>query len=83
MKKYSIICLKDTQFTDDVEPYVEIQWGYTCSINFCRFNARRVSFMFNNNFEFKINESQKDNKQIRATCYNRRPQSHPLPYLWA
>lgn len=59
-KKYSIVCLQDTHFTEDVEPYVETQWGYTCIFNSFRSNARGVSIMFNNNFEFKINKTQKD-----------------------
>ena len=33
-KKYSIVCLQDTHFTEDVEPYVETQWGYSCIFNF-------------------------------------------------
>lgn len=28
-KQYSILCLQDTHFVLDTEPYVEAQWGYT------------------------------------------------------
>lgn len=32
-KYYSIICLQDTHFVLDTEPYVEAQWGYKCVFN--------------------------------------------------
>ena len=59
-KNYSIICLQDTHFTSELEPYIESQWGYTCVFNSFRSNARGVAIMFNNNFEFKLHRQKKD-----------------------
>ena len=39
----SFVRLQDTHFTEDVEPYVETQRGYTCIYNSFRSNARGVS----------------------------------------
>lgn len=25
---YSILCLQDTHFTSEIEPFIETQWGY-------------------------------------------------------
>lgn len=51
-KCYSIICLQDTHFTEDIEPFVETQWGYTCYFDSFKSNTRGVAIMVNNNFEF-------------------------------
>lgn len=60
-KYYSIICLQDTHFVLDTEPYVEAQWGYKCVFNSFTSNSRGVCILFNNNFEFKILSEKKDN----------------------
>lgn len=60
-KGYSILCLQDTHFTEDIEPFVETQWGYTCFFNSFKSNTRGVAIMFNNNFEFKVNQTRTDN----------------------
>ena len=57
---FSILCLQDTHFTPELEPYVETQWGYKCVFNSFRSNCRGVSIMFNNNFEFTIKNVKKD-----------------------
>ena len=58
--KYSIICLQDTHFTNDLEPYIETQWGYKCVFNSYRSNSRGVAVLFNNNFELKIHNKKTD-----------------------
>lgn len=60
-KNYSILCLQDTHFVLDTEPYVEAQWGYKCVFNSFTSNSRGVCILFNNNFEFKILREKKDN----------------------
>lgn len=29
-KNYFIVCLQDSYFTFDLEPFIETQWGYKC-----------------------------------------------------
>lgn len=29
-KNYFIVCLQDSHFTSDLEPFIETQWGYKC-----------------------------------------------------
>ena len=59
-KGYSILCLQDTHFISECEPYIESQWGYKCIFNSYTSNSRGVCILFNNNFEFKINRIKKD-----------------------
>lgn len=59
---YSILCLQDTHFTSEIEPFIETQWGYKCIFNSFRSNSRGVCLLFNNNFEFKIHNEIKDNE---------------------
>ena len=59
--KYSIICLQDTHFSKDIEKLVKNEWGYETL--FCSHNSRSrgVAILFNNNYEFKINNIYIDN----------------------
>ena len=59
-KKMNIYCLQDTHFTEQIEPYVEAQWGYKCFFNSYKSNARGVAIFFNNNFEVKVHKVEKD-----------------------
>lgn len=59
-KKYSIYCLQDTHFEKQKESYIESEWGYTCVFSSHSSNARGVAVLFNNNFEFKINNVESD-----------------------
>lgn len=58
---YNIYCLQDTHFTDKLEPYIQAQWGYKCFFNSYKSNARGVAIMINNNFEYQMHETKKDN----------------------
>jgi exonuclease III len=59
-KGYSIICLQDTHFTENLEPFVETQWGYKCVFNSFSSNSRGVAVLFNNNFELKLHRVKRD-----------------------
>lgn len=59
-KDYHIYCLQDTHFTREIEPYIQVQWGYRCLFNSFRGNARGVAVLINNNFEFKIHKVKHD-----------------------
>ena len=61
-KGYSIICLQDTHFTNELEPFVETQWGYKCVFNSYSSNARGVAILFNNNFELKLHRVKQDDE---------------------
>lgn len=65
-KNYSILCLQDTHFVLDTEPYVEAQWGYKCVFNSFTSNSRGVCTLFNNNVEFKI---LREKKIMMDTCW--------------
>lgn len=59
-KKYSIYCLQDTHFTDEIISQVRSQWGYDCYFSNFKSNARGVSILINNNFECKVLQEAKD-----------------------
>lgn len=61
-KNYSIVCLQDSHFTPDLEPFIETQWGYKCVFNSYLSNSRGVAVLFNNNFELKLHREKKDNE---------------------
>ena len=52
-KKYSIICLQDTHFTEEQEQRIEIEWGYKCFFSSFTSNSRGVAILFNNTFQYK------------------------------
>ena len=60
-KNYSILCLQDTHFIKDLEPYIETQWGHKCVFNSHTSNSRGVAALFNNYFELKLHKEKKDN----------------------
>ena len=55
------MCLQDTHFIKDLEPYIETQWGYKCVFNSHTSNSRGVAILFNNDFELKLHKEKKDN----------------------
>ena len=68
-KNYSILCLQDTHFIKDLEPYIETQWGYKCVFNSHTSNSRGVAVLFNNDFELKLHKEKKDNNgNLLALC---------------
>lgn len=93
---YSILCLQDTHFTEGIELFVETQEGYTCLFNSYKSNTRGVAIMFNNNFEFKVNQTRTDNdgnllvldmvieenKVTLIIIYMVRIPAHPIFMIW-
>ena len=61
-KNYNIVCLQDTHFTPELEPYIETQWGYKCIFNSFSSNSRGVAVLFNNNFELVLHKEKKDSE---------------------
>jgi len=55
-KKYSIYCLQDIHSTKEVERYIKAEWGYKCYFSHGNSQSRGVAILFNNNFEFKVNQ---------------------------
>ena len=55
------MCLQDTHFIKDLEPYIETQWGYKCVFNSHTSNSRGVAVLFNNDFKLKLHKEKKDN----------------------
>ena len=60
-KHFDIYCLQDTHFTNELEPYIQTQWGYKCIFNSFTSSSRGVVVMLNNSFEYKLYESKIDN----------------------
>ena len=59
-KENNIICLQDTHFASKEEKIVRSQWGAEHYFSPGRTNARGVSILLSNNFEFKIIDIIKD-----------------------
>ena len=58
--KYSIICLQDTHFTENIEHVIINEWGYKAFFNSFDSRSRGVAIFFRNDFEFKIYNTLKD-----------------------
>ena len=58
-KGHSIYCLQDTHFDKKIDKHVTTEWGYKTFASY-KPNSRGVAVLFNNNFEFKIREVQRD-----------------------
>ena len=56
-KNHSIYLLQDTHFDRKIENYVRAEWGYTCCFASKNSSSRGVAVLFNNNFEFKVNNT--------------------------
>ena len=59
-KKYSICLLQDTHFQKSMEGMIKNEWGFEIFFASFSSNSRGVAVLFNNNFEFKINNVYKD-----------------------
>ena len=59
-KKYSICLLQDTHFQKSMEGMIKNEWGFEIFFASFSSNSRGVAVLFNNNFEFKINNIYKD-----------------------
>ena len=59
-KDCSMYCLQDTHFSEKDEQFVKNQWGGECVFSSFSSNQRGVAILFNNNFEYKILQSKKD-----------------------
>lgn len=60
-KGCNIYCLQDTHFLESDETFIRNQWGGECVFNSYSSNQRGVAILFNNNFEYKILKTKKDN----------------------
>ena len=60
-KKCSIYFLQDTHFEQKNENFIKAEWGYTSVFSSYSSNSRGVAILFNNNFEFKLKRTLKDN----------------------
>ena len=57
---FHIYCLQDKHFISELEPYIQVQWGYKCVFNSYVSNSRCVAILFNNTFEYEIHEMKAD-----------------------
>ena len=61
-KKFEIYCLQDVHWDKKWEKMIRAEWGYECITACNTTRSRGVSILFNNTFEFKLSNVQKDNK---------------------
>ena len=61
-KQYNIYFLQDTHFEEKSERQIRAEWGYECVFASKNTRSRGVAILFNNNFDFKIKETIKDNQ---------------------
>ena len=59
-KDCNIYFLQDTHFTTDKENMIKAQWGYKAFFSSYQSNARGVSILVNNNFDFNMIREFKD-----------------------
>ena len=55
-KKFSVYFLQDTHFEKKIEKQIRAEWGYDCYFSSYNSQSRGVGIMFNNIFDFKVNE---------------------------
>ena len=61
-KKCNIYCLQDVNFTTEKENYIKAEWGFDIVYSSYSSNSRGVSILFNNNFEFTLHNTFRDDK---------------------
>ena len=59
-KRCDIYFLEDTHFDEKMEKRIRSEWGYQCIFSSYSTQARGVAILFNNTFDFKINQVLKD-----------------------
>ena len=59
-KKFSIYCLQDVHWTNEIEHLVKNEWGFKCFFNSYKSNSRGVAIFFHNNLDFTVHGSLKD-----------------------
>jgi len=79
-KNYNIYCLQDTHFTKEMELIIRSQWGFDCIFNSYSSNSRGTAILFNNNFEYKVIDSVKDNEG-NLLCVNIIIESYKLSLI--
>ena len=55
-KKFSIICLQETHFIENMEKLVKAKWGYQCFFDSYATNSKGVAILFLNNFQHDVRE---------------------------
>ena len=53
-KKYSIYCLQETHFTEEMHSIITSKWGYKAFFNSFSSNKKGLAIQKNNNFEFTV-----------------------------
>ena len=55
-QQFSVYFLQDTHFEKKIEKNIRSEWGYECFFSSFSSQSRGVAIMFNNNFDFKVNQ---------------------------
>ena len=57
----NIFCLQDTHFTPELKLMIRNEWGFDAYFNSYTSNSRGVAILFQNNFDYKVLDTFKDN----------------------
>ena len=61
-KKYSIYCLQETHFSEEIHSLITSKWGYKAYFNSCTSSKKGLAILINNNFEFTFVKLVTDDK---------------------
>ena len=61
-KNPDILCLQDTHWLPEDQPEIRHLWGGECIVHGNKTNSRGVAILFGNNFQYKIEGIEKDDK---------------------
>ena len=61
-EKYSIYCLQETHFSEEIHSLITSKWGYKSYFNSCTSSKKGLAILINNNFEFTFVKLVTDDK---------------------
>ena len=61
-EKYSIYCLQETHFSEEIHSLITSEWGYKAYFNSCTSGKKGLAILINNKFEFTFVKLVTDDK---------------------
>ena len=63
-KKYSIYCLQESHFSEEIHSLITSKWGYKTDFNSSTSSKKGLAILINNNFEFTFVKLVTDDKGV-------------------
>jgi exonuclease III len=60
-KRFDIICLGDTHFTKEDEPWYQVEWGYKAYFSSFSSNQTGIAVLLRSSFQHKVHNIVQDN----------------------